>query len=305
MRGERGDSGSGQPVTARHVHREQLAARAGRDAGGTTDQGVALGSAGQRDDDPLLGFPGAGDAVLGPVALHALFDRVGQPEQREFAKRREVADAEVVAQRGVDPLGRVDVAVRHPPPQRLGRHVDELDLFGGAHERVGHALTLRHTGDVGDDVVERFQVLDVERRDHVDAGVEDGLDVVPPALVRPRAGHVGVGQLVDQRDRRPPFQDAGEVEFGERAPPVRHLQSIEHRQPVEPRRGVRTSVGLGDRDDDVGAPVEAALPLVEHGDGLAHPRRRTEVDPQRAASHAADASPRPRRARWPCRVRPR
>ena len=73
------------------------------------------------------------------VVLQRLVDLVGDPEQGQLAQRGEVADPEVVAQRGVDLLGRVDVAVRHPPPQRLGRHVDQLDLVGGAHDGVGHA----------------------------------------------------------------------------------------------------------------------------------------------------------------------
>ena len=73
------------------------------------------------------------------VALQRLVDLVGGPEQGELAQRGEVADPEVVAQRGVDLLGGVDVAVRHPAPQRLGRHVDELDLVGRADHRVGHA----------------------------------------------------------------------------------------------------------------------------------------------------------------------
>ena len=70
------------------------------------------------------------DAVLGAVALQRLVDLVGQPQQGELAQRGEVADAEVVGQRRVDLLRRVDVAVRHPAAQRLGRHVDELDLVG-------------------------------------------------------------------------------------------------------------------------------------------------------------------------------
>ena len=48
-------------------------------------------------------------------------------------------------------------------------------------------------------------MLDVERRDDVDAGVEQLLDVLPALLVA-AAGHVGVGQLVDEH----PFRAAGE-----------------------------------------------------------------------------------------------
>ena len=111
----------------------------------------------------------------------------------------EIADPEVVAQRGIDLLGRVDVAVRHPSPECLGSHVDELDLLRGAHHRVGHRFALHDAGDPLDDVVERFEVLDVDRRDDVDAGREQLVDVLP-ALGVAGAGHVRVRQLVDERD---------------------------------------------------------------------------------------------------------
>jgi len=48
--------------------------------------------------------------------------------------------------------------VGHPPPQSFGRHVDQL---GGADHRVGNGFALGDAGDRLDDVVERFQVLDV------------------------------------------------------------------------------------------------------------------------------------------------
>ena len=50
---------------------------------------------------------------------------------------------------------------------------------------------------------------------------------------------------------------------------------------------MRASVRLDEADDDVGAALEPPVRLVEHGDGLADARRRTEVDPQRATPHTA------------------
>ena len=127
-----------------------------------------------------------------------LFDAIGYPQQGELAQRAEVARPEVVAQRRVDPLRRVDVAVGHPSAQGLRRHVDQLELIGAAHDVVGHRLALHGPGDLRDDVVQRFEVLDVQRRDDVDAGIEQLLDVLPALLVL-RPGRVGVGVLVDQR----------------------------------------------------------------------------------------------------------
>ena len=77
---------------------EQVGAgRPGGDPDGPPEQGLALGAAGQRDDDPLARLPRLVDAVRGAVALQPLVDPLGHPEQRQLAQRGEVADPEVVA----------------------------------------------------------------------------------------------------------------------------------------------------------------------------------------------------------------
>ena len=192
---------AGQPVADYDVDADELAARSPRHARRPADEVVAAWRAGQRDEHPLLGLPRPLDAVTDAVVVQLLVDTVGDPEQRELPERGEVADAEVVAERGVDLLGAVDVAVRHAPAQRLGRHVDELDLVGRPDDCVGHRLALLDAGDPLDDVVQRLEVLDVDRGDDVDAGVEQLVDVLPALLVA-GAGHVGVRELVDERPRR-------------------------------------------------------------------------------------------------------
>ncbi len=195
----RGDAG--QPVAANDMHHHQFGAGLRCDARCPAHQRFRLCAAGDRDDDPLARLPGVGDLVLFAVLLQRGVDLVGQPQQREFAQRRQVPAPEVVGQRRVDALGRIDVAVGEPAPQRLRRDVDQLDLVGGAHDLVGHLLLLLDAGDLGDDVVEAFQVLDVDRRDDGDAGVEQFLDVLPSLGVL-AAGGVGVGEFVDQHDLR-------------------------------------------------------------------------------------------------------
>lgn len=147
--------GRGEAVRAGYVDGEDLAARAlGGHACRAADEGAPLGTAGEADDDALAGLPGGAYAVLGAVLLEVLVDPVGGPQQRQLAQRCQVAGAEVVGQRRVDPVGRVDVAVRHTAAQRLGRHVDQLDLVGPAHHLVGHGLALPYTGDRLDDVAQ-------------------------------------------------------------------------------------------------------------------------------------------------------
>jgi len=58
------------------------------------------------------------------VVVELLLDLSGDPEQRQLTQRGQVADPEVVAQGSVHLVGGIDVAVRHPPAQRLRGHVD-------------------------------------------------------------------------------------------------------------------------------------------------------------------------------------
>ena len=108
--------------------------------------------------------------VIAHVVLQRLVDAVGHPEQRELAQRAEVAFAEVVRERGVDLLGRIDVAVRHPATERERGHVDQLHLIRRPDDLVRDRLALLRAGDPLDDVVQRLQVLDVHGGDDVDAG---------------------------------------------------------------------------------------------------------------------------------------
>ena len=214
----------GQSVAANDVHHHQFGAGLRRDARCPPHQRLRLRAAGDRDDDAFARLPGVGDLLVGAVLLERRIDLVGQPQQREFAQRGQVARAEVVGQRRIDPLRGVDVAVGKPAPQRFRRDVDQLDLVGGAHDLVGHLLLLLDAGDLGDDVVEAFQMLDVDRRDHGDAGVEKLLDVLPAFGVLAARG-VGVGQLVDQHHLGLPLQHRLDVEFGELASAVLDVAS--------------------------------------------------------------------------------
>ena len=77
----------------------------------------------------------------------------------------------------------------------------ELELVGSPHHPVRHPFPHAHAGDPLDGIGEGLDVLDVHRRDHRDAGVEDLEHVLPPLLVTAGARDVRVGQLVDQDHR--------------------------------------------------------------------------------------------------------
>ena len=281
--GELVGRGPGEPVLARDVQRLPLTTRPPRrDPGGPAHQGGRLGSATDGYDDALARRPRGVDLVLVAVAVEALVDAVGEPQERQLAERREVALAEVARQGGVDLVGGVDVAVGHPAAQRLRAHVDQLDLVGGPHHVVRHRLALPDPGHLLGDVVERLEVLDVDGGDDLDARVEEGLDVLPALLVG-ASRHVGVGELVDEHHVGPPLEDGLEVHLLLDGAAVADLRAGHDLEPLERALGLGAAVGLDVADHQVGAPLGAAATLVEHGVGLAHARCRAEVDPQPSA----------------------
>ena len=221
----------------------------------------------------------------GHVVVQRGVDTVGDPQQGKLSQCTEVAGAEIVRQRGVDLLRGVDVAVRHPPPHRLGRHVDQLDLLGGTYHRVGDRLMLLNAGDPLDHVVQRLQVLDVQGRDHVDAGFEQLLDVLPAVGVA-RALDVAVGQLVDEGDLRGAGEDRGDVHLLEQRLVVRQPPAREDLEVAQLLGRQLAPVGLQEADHDVGTACVASPALVEHGVGLADARCGAQVDAQSATGHA-------------------
>src|SRR5262249_38549356 len=162
---------------------DQPTVEAPRDAGRPPHELLTTGRAGYRHHHPLARLPRVGDSVGLHVRLEVLLDAIGDPEQSQLAEGGQVPRPEVVAERGVHPLGRVDVAVRHAPAERLGAHVDQLDLVGAPDDVVGNGLALVNAGNPLDDVVQTLEVLDVDGGDDVDAGVEEIVDVLPALLV--------------------------------------------------------------------------------------------------------------------------
>ncbi len=132
----------GEAVRGDHVDADQPSVQPPGDARGTAHELLTSRSAGDGDHHPLPGLPRLADAVGHHVGLEVLLHAIGDPEQGQLAKGGEVAGPEVVGQCRIHPLGRVDVAVSHPAAQRLGAHVDQLDLVGSSHHLVGDGLAL-------------------------------------------------------------------------------------------------------------------------------------------------------------------
>src|SRR5262245_21005417 len=279
-----------EAVLRDHVHRDELAVHPRCHARGPPNQALPVGGAGQRHEHPLARLPGLVDPVSVAVLLEPFVHAVCEPREGELAERREVSWPEVVGEGGVDALGRVHVAAREPVARRSGRGVPELDLGGAADDLVGDRLLLLDAGDLLDDVVQRFEVLDVERGDDRDARVEQLLDVLP-ALVVPRAGRVRVRELVDEGDVGPAGEHGVDVHLPDGCSAVLDVFARDDLEVADLFRRLRPAVWLDVADDDVLAVAGAAPPLVEHGVRLADARCGAEVDAELAPGHRSKATP--------------
>src|SRR5208282_1684573 len=124
-------------------------------------------------------------------------------------------------------------------------------FVGPIDDRIGNGFAYANTGDLSDDVVQAFDVLDIEGCVHVDAGVEQLLDV-HVALGVPAAGGVRVGELIDQHQRRPALQDGVEIHLLEPVPLVLDPPARDDLDTFKQRLGLSAAVRLDDADDHVG-----------------------------------------------------
>jgi hypothetical protein len=125
----------------------------------------------------------------------------------------------------------------------------------------GTVSALGHAGDLLDDVVDGLQVLDVDRGDHVDAGSQQLLDVLPALLVA-RPGTL-VWASSSTRRRAGAGEHGVEVHLGRSGAAVGIVRRGRPRA-LDLLRGVRAAVGLDEADHHVGAALGPSMTLAEH-----------------------------------------
>ena len=195
--------------------------------------------------------------------------------QRKLPERGQIAGREIMVERALGLLGNVDLAFLEPLDQLLGRQVDHLDIVGLVEHQIRHRLAHADARDLRHDVVQAFDMLDVERGVHVDAGREQFLHV-EIALRMPGTWRVGMGQLVHQRDLRTALQERVQVHLVQDMAVILDPRAGEHLEPLEQRLGFRPAVGFDNADNDIGALAELGPGRQQHLVGFADARRRAQ-----------------------------
>ena len=220
--------------------------------------------------------------MLAHVREQLLVDPLGGAPQGQLAQRGQIAGREEMTNRALRLLRHIDLALIQPLDQVLGRKVDHFDVVGLIEHAVGHGLAHPDPGDPGDHVVEALDVLDVQRREYVDAGGDQLLDI-EIALGVAGARGVGVGQLVDQHELRAPLQDRVEIHLGQKVALVLDLLPGNGFEAVEQRLGLAPAVRLDDADHDIDPLAPLGLGRLQHLVRLAHAGSRSEKDLEPAA----------------------
>src|SRR5262249_6113932 len=144
----------------------------------------------------------------------------------------------------------IDLAFVQTLDQILRREIDDLDIVGPVEHAVGHGLADADPRDLGNDVIQALDMLDVEGRKNVDAGCDDLLDV-EVALGVPAAGRIGVRELVDEYELRAALKDPIEIHLGQQVSLVVDLLPRYLLETFEESLGLAPPVGFDDANDNI------------------------------------------------------
>ena len=219
--------------------------------------------------------------ALGQIVI----DVGGGGLHRQFAQGHQVGLGEERIDGCPGLFRHVDLAVAQALEQFAGRQVDQQQFVGFLQHPVRKGFTHLHTGNPAHLIVQTFQMLDVDRGEHIDAGVEQFLNILP-ALFMAATGGVAVGQLVHQHQLGLGGEQAVEVHLFKHHAAVFAAQQRLLRQAAEQGFCLGAAMGFDHAGDHFDALAQLGVGGLEHGVGLAHTWRGAEEDFEPAAAVA-------------------
>ena len=184
------------------------------------------------------------------VCLGLNIDALGRAPQGQLPQSNQVAFLEKVLDGRRDLRRHIDLARREPLDQFVGRRIDQHHLVGLIEHRIRHRFADPHAAELCDDVIEGLDVLDIERGINPNPGVQKFLDILP-SFGMAAADDIGMGQFIDENQRRSSGQRRVEVEFGERGSSILDITDLQRLQSFQQSHRLRPCVGLDITDDHI------------------------------------------------------
>ena len=216
------------------------------------------------------------------VDLHLFIDPFRRAPQRQFPQRHQVAPAEKALHRLFSLLRNIHFARLQALEQVVGREVDQFDLIGVLQKRIGNCFPNNRPGDLGNHVVQAFEMLHVDGGVDVDPGFQKLFNVLP-ALGMAQARRIGMRQLIDQDQCRVARECSIEVKLPKLCAAILHQPLRKDFQAFQQGFGFRASVRLDVARHDIDAFGVACLRGFQHGVGFADTRCRAQENFQLAA----------------------
>ena len=202
------------------------------------------------NEQALARRPWTGDRVRPHMRQELLVHALSRAAKSKLPQCRKISGREVVIESALRLLWDVDLALFEPLNELIRRDVDDLDIVGFVEKRVRHRLAHADARDLGHDVVQAFDMLDVESGVDIDTGREQVFDI-EVALGVTAAGCIRMGKLIDEHNLWVPLEDGIEVHLFQHVPMIVDLNARNDLEALEQSLRFRASMGFDDADDDI------------------------------------------------------
>ncbi len=216
------------------------------------------------------------------VGPHLLVHPFGGAAHSDLTQGGQVAFAKEFLDGPCRLLRHIHLTLAQPLQKFIRGQVNQLDFRGRVNHPVRQGFPNDDLGDLGHDIVEALQVLDVEGGVNIYPGGQEFFDILIPFGVT-GAGGVGVGQFVYEDELRPPRQHRIQVHFRQGCTPVGDLLAGDEFQPGNQVLRLGPVMGFHVPDDNIHPSSLALVGGLQHGIGLAHPGHIPEEDFHAAA----------------------
>ena len=149
-------------------------------ASGPANQRFGKRTGADRNEQTMARFPRSGRGLRAMKFLRVLADVVGDQTQDQFAQRGKVRLAKEVRSRSSGAVGHIDLALLQSLDQFCRRQVHQFDR-SGIEGTVGNSFANFRAGDLPHRIGAALNMLNIERGEHINPGLEQ-LPHVLPAL---------------------------------------------------------------------------------------------------------------------------